>query len=352
LRAADLIGMLRERVAHPPECMRESSPQPRYTLLHTDRHAERSGFAEEVARGLLRRHKAIPCRFLYDEVGSQLFEEICEVPEYYLTRTERRILAQRADEVAARVAGPIALAELGSGSAAKTRLLIEAFLRAHGRLRYVPVDISRSVLEESALALLERYQGLEITAIASEYAEGLRHVRAHGGRPKLVAWLGSSIGNLRREEASAFLRSVRAALAPADRLLLGVDLRKSKAVLEAAYDDAAGVTARFTLNLLARANRELGAAFPLDAFRHHAVYHETEGRVEIRLVSLRRQRVALGTLGFAASFEAGEGLHVEDCFKYSLAEIEALARSAALAVERQWLDAEGRFSVNLLAPAD
>jgi dimethylhistidine N-methyltransferase len=331
--------------------MRESSREPRYTLLHSDRQAELSGFAEELARGLLRRPKAIPCRFLYDEVGSQLFEEICEVPEYYLTRTERRILAERADELAGRFAGPISLAELGSGSAAKTRLLIEAFLRAHGHLRYVPVDISRSVLEESALALLERYSGLEITAIASEYAEGLRHVRKHTERPKLVAWLGSSIGNLGRSEAAQFLRGVRAALAPADRLLVGIDLRKQRALLEAAYDDAAGVTARFTLNLLARANRELGAGFELDAFRHHAVYHEAEGRVEISLVSQRRQRVALGALGFEVAFEAGEGLHVEDCFKYAPAEIAALARSAALAVEGQWLDAEGRFSVNLFSPA-
>jgi dimethylhistidine N-methyltransferase len=322
----------------------------RYTLIDAEPEQERESFAAAVAAGLARRPRAIPCRFLYDEAGSRLFEEICQIPEYYLTRAEREILAARAERIAARFDRPITLAELGSGSAAKTRLLIEACLRRHGRLRYLPVDISRSMLEESSLALLERYESLEIRAIASELRTGLHHVGAETSRPKLILWLGSSVGNLGRHEAAAFLARVRQAMAPADGLLIGIDLRKDRAVLERAYDDAAGVTARFTLNLLARMNRELGARFDLRAFEHRAVYHEAEGRIEIRIVSRRAQRVAIEALGLELELAAGEGIHAEDSFKYSLEEIDALALGAGMRVGERWLDRAGRFSLSLFAP--
>jgi dimethylhistidine N-methyltransferase len=328
-------------------------PQPlrlRYTLIDAEPEQGRESFAAAVAAGLARKPRAIPCRFLYDEVGSRLFEEICRLPEYYLTRAEREILAARAERIAARFDRPITLAELGSGSAAKTRLLIEACLRRHGRLRYVPVDISRSMLEESSHALLERYESLEIRAIASELRAGLHHVGAETSRPKLILWLGSSVGNLGRHEAAAFLARVRQAMAPADGLLIGIDLRKDRAVLERAYDDAAGVTARFTLNLLARMNRELGARFDLRAFEHRAVYHEAEGRIEIRIVSRRAQRVAIEALGLELELAAGEGIHAEDSFKYSLEEIDALALGAGMRVGERWLDRAGRFSLSLFAP--
>jgi L-histidine N-alpha-methyltransferase len=331
--------------------MRAPSPRHRYTLIHSDHETHQACFADEVQAGLSGRPKTIPCRFLYDEAGSQLFEEICEVPEYYVTRIEREILRDRAGEIARCFSDPITLAELGSGSSTKTRLLIEALLRAHGRLRYVPVDISRSMLEESSADLLERYDGLEVMAIASEYQEGLRHVRAHTERPKLVAWLGSSIGNLDRDAAASFLAGVRSLLRPVDRMLVGIDLRKDARILEAAYDDPAGVTARFSLNLLQRMNRELGAAFDLEGFRHVARYLEDEGRIEIQLQSLRRQQVAFDALGLQVSFEAGEGIYTENAFKYSTEEIDTLARHAGMSVERRWTDAQDHFSVNLLAPA-
>jgi dimethylhistidine N-methyltransferase len=324
---------------------------PRFTLVAHDTDAHLASLAEEVEAGLTTARKSIPCRFLYDEEGSKLFEEICEVPEYYLTRAERSILEERADEVAEAFDAPITLAELGSGNAAKTHLLIEAFLRAHGLLRYLPVDISAAVLEESAIELLDQYDALEVRAVASEYQEGLRHVRAETGRAKLVAWLGSSIGNLTRLEAASFLKSVRFALAPDDRMLVGIDLRKDARVHEAAYDDAAGVTARFSLNLLARINRELGADFDLGAFRHRAEYREDEGRVEIQIVSLREQHVAIDALDRVVHFSAGEGIHTENAFKYSLEEIEALAHAAGMKTAQRWLDGEQRFSLNLLAPA-
>ena len=326
-----------------------SSASQRYTLI--DAAPEEASFADAVAAGLARRPRAIPCRFLYDERGSKLFEEICELPEYYLTRAEREILLDRADRIAGRFDRPIVLAELGSGSSAKTRLVIEACLARHGGLRYVPVDISRSMLEASSIELLERYESLEIRAIASELRAGLTHVGRETSRPKLILWLGSSVGNLSRDEAAAFLTGVRRAMAPADALLIGIDLRKSRAVLERAYDDAAGVTARFTLNLLERMNRELGARFDARAFRHQALVHEDEGRVEIQIVSLRRQRVAIEALGLELALGRGEGIHAEDSFKYSLAEIDALAAAAGMRVDGRWLDRARRFSLNLFAPA-
>jgi L-histidine N-alpha-methyltransferase len=331
--------------------MPATRPRPRLTVIHPESGVHLASFAEEVGNGLTAEPKTLPCRFLYDETGSHLFEEICDLPEYYLTRVEREILRERVGEIAGCFDGPITLCELGSGSSSKTRLLIEALLRAHGRLRYVPVDISRSILEESASELLDRYDALEVVAIASEYQDGLRHVRSHTERPKLVVWLGSSIGNLEREAAQEFLRGVRAVLAPADRMLVGIDLRKQADVLEAAYDDSAGVTARFSLNLLDRMNRELDADFDKDSFRHQAVYKEAEGRVEIRVVSREAQQVAIEALDLEVNFEAGEGIYTEDAYKYSQAEIDELARGSGFSVARRWLDAEDRFSLNLLAPA-
>ena len=322
----------------------------RFSLIESAEGRDRASFAGDVSAGLASDPKRIPCRFLYDEVDSRLFEEICELPEYYVTRAEREILVERADEIAGCFGRPITLAELGSGSSTKTRLLIEAFLRRHGRLRYLPVDISRSILEASALELLERYGSLEIRAIVSEYAAGLHHVGAENERPKLVAWLGSNIGNLGRGEAAEFLARVRRTLAPADRLLVGIDLRKPAQVLEAAYDDSRGVTARFSLNLLERVNRELGGHFDPAAFRHRARYLEAEGRVVIDLVSLGTQRVAIDDLDLELELAEGEGIHVEDSYKYSPQEIRELAGAADLRLERAWQDAGGRFRLNLLAP--
>jgi len=322
----------------------------RYTLIPFDTAEQRASFADEVRDGLTRPDKSIPYRFLYDEYGSKLFQEICTLPEYYPTRVERALLAEHAAEIATSFDRPITLVELGSGSAAKTRLLIEALLEAHDDLRYVPIDISPEILEQSALELLSDYRALEVRAIASEYEEGLRHLDADGEHPQLIAWLGSSVGNLSRAEAREFLGGAREALGTSDRMLVGIDLRKEKALLEAAYDDGAGVTARFSLNLLARLNRELGAEFELGGFRHRAVYHERDGRVEIALVSQQEQRVSIEALGLEVELAAGEAIHVEDAYKYSLDEIDALAGDAGLRAARRWLDPDQRFSLNLLAP--
>jgi L-histidine N-alpha-methyltransferase len=328
-----------------------SATRPRYALIETPAKGDADEFAAAVAAGLSLADKSLPCRFLYDAHGSRLFEEICDLPEYYPTRAEHEILETHAAGIAARFATPITIGELGSGSARKTRLLIEAFLARHGVLRYVPLDISRSALEATARGLLERYDGLEVCAIASEYHAGLKLLRAATPGPKLVAWLGSNVGNFSRAEAAGFLQRVRTTLGGADRLLLGVDLRKQRSVLEAAYDDARGVTARFTRNLLARINRELGGRFVLGSFAHRARWCEPEGKVEIHLVSQKAQRVEIAALEMATEFAEGEAIHVEDSFKYSPAEIDDLLAAASLRQEAAWTDSEGRFALTFCAPA-
>jgi L-histidine N-alpha-methyltransferase len=328
--------------------MLRPAPRQRYALIEAPANRAGSDFAAAVAAGLSLARKTLPCRFLYDARGSALFEAICETPEYYLTRAEHEILERRAGAIAARFGAPITLAELGSGSARKTRLLIEAFSR--GTCFATCPSTSRAALERRDL--VARYPGLEICAIASEYHAGLRLLRAATAGPKLVAWLGSNIGNFERSEAAGFLRRVRGALADEDRLLLGVDLRKPREVLEAAYDDARGVTARFTLNLLVRINRELGGRFSPAAFAHRARWLEDEGRIEIHLVSRERQRVAIAALGLTVAFEKGEAIHVEDSFKYSPAEIDELLKAASLRCEVRWLDAQDRFALVLCAPEE
>ena len=314
--------------------------------------ARPDSLAGEVRAGLTANPKRLPCRFFYDAEGSRLFEMICELPEYYLTRAEQEIIEERSAEVVSRFPHGATVIELGSGSSAKTRHLIERFLRRDGRLLYVPVDISQSMLEERAHALLDEFPGLEIMAVAGEYQEAMSHFRKDFGKPKLILWLGSNIGNLDRPEAVEFLRCLRTLMSQEDRLLVGMDLRKDRRTLEAAYDDAQGVTAQFNRNILARINRELGGQFDLSRFHHRARYDENEGRVEMHLESAVAQTVRIAALDLAVPFEAGETIHTENSYKYSPAEIEETVAPAGLRVAEQWLDSERRFSLNLFAPSE
>jgi dimethylhistidine N-methyltransferase len=312
----------------------------------TDATAE---FARDVAAGLSAEPKRLHCRYFYDAEGSLLFDAICATPEYYLTRAEAEILAARAGSLAARLPDGVTLVELGSGSARKTRILIEALLRRRGRLRYVPIDISREMLESASRALVAEHPGLEVIAVEAEYQEGVRLLAGDGG-PRLLLWLGSNVGNFDRPDAAAFLARLRAVMTPDDRLLLGVDLRKERDVLERAYDDARGVTARFNLNLLVRINRELGGGFALDGFRHRAVWNAALGRIDMYLDSLRPQRVRVEALGREFAFADGEAVHTESSYKYSPEELGQLAAAAGLRVEEGWFDGAARFCLALLAP--
>jgi L-histidine N-alpha-methyltransferase len=330
--------------------MSQSAIDRRFELIAAPSEHLAASFEMDLLEGLTATPKRLSCHWFYDDIGSQLFEQICELPEYYLTRCERSILEKWAPEIAARFNASTTLVELGSGSASKTRLLIEAFLERHGRLVFAPIDISQGILEESAAVLLEDYPRLEIRAFAGRYESGLEHLGQGQRTPRLTLWLGSSVGNLDRSSAAAFLNKVRAGMREDDRLLIGIDLRKDKATLERAYDDSAGVTARFDLNLLDRANRELGAHFDLSSFDHRASWRADPGRVESHLVSRVAQQVRIDALDLEVDFEAGETIHTENSYKYSHDEIDWLAGSARMLRETTWLDPGGLYSLNLFAP--
>lgn len=286
-------------------------------------------------------------KYFYDELGSQLFEAICLLPEYYLTRAENEIMARYADEMVAAVEGERTLLEMGSGSASKTRRIIEAILRAQRELLYIPVDISATALETSSRVLLQSYPSLSIRAFAADYYSGLAAVGSVKRGRTLALFLGSNIGNFDREEARLFLTALRRVLAPGDALLLGADLKKERVVLEAAYDDALGVTASFNLNLLARINRELDANFDLRSFKHRVRYNEAVGRIEIYAESLRAQTVRIGKLGLEVQFDEGERIHTENSYKYDMSELEQLAAETGFKLSHTWLDSMKRFSSNL-----
>ncbi len=300
-------------------------------------------FASAVRQGLLANPKTLPWPYFYDEEGSRLFELICQLPEYYLTRTEDALLKAHADAMVAGWERPPALVELGSGSAIKTQRLIEAALRRYGSVHYLPIDVSSTFIEESAESLLRVYPDLRITGHVADYRTELGRVAERLTGPKLVIFLGSSLGNYEPREASALLRQVAWVMGPSDRLLLGTDLDKDRAVLEAAYDDAQGVTARFNLNLLARVNRELGADFDLDAFAHQARYCADLERVEMHLVSLMDQTVTIPASRLTATFSDGESIHTENSYKYTSARLKDLAARAGLEEEHAWTDDQGLF---------
>jgi dimethylhistidine N-methyltransferase len=312
----------------------------------------RTSFAEDVRQGLVARPRRLFPKYFYDELGSQLFEAICLLPEYYLTRAENEIFARHSDEIVSAVEGHKRLVEMGSGSAFKTRRIIEAILAEQSELLYIPVDISASALETSSRVLLQAYPRLKINALAGDYYSGLKALASSENHERTLAlFLGSNIGNFDREEARTFLRALRGVLEPGDALLLGADLKKERDVLLAAYDDALGVTAAFNLNLLVRINRELDADFNPRAFRHYVRYDEEEGRIEIYAESLRAQTVRVQRLELELQFEAGERIHTENSYKYDMADLERLATATGFTLSRNWFDSMKRFSSNLFIAA-
>jgi L-histidine Nalpha-methyltransferase len=311
---------------------------------------DQNGFAEDVRAGLTATPKTLKPKYLYDALGSLLFEAICLLPEYYLTRSETEIFERRAVEIVAQLPAPITVVDLGSGSSIKTRLLIEAILARQPRLCYQPIDISETILEQSAKQLLEDYSGLRITAHAADYTRGIASIERKDGEKVLALLLGSNIGNYMPDEARELLRQIRNSLRPGDGLLLGADLKKSRETLEAAYNDALNLTEAFSRNLLLRINRDLNADFDLRQFKHRAFFNEGQSRIEIHLVSLTEQivyiRGADAQPALQVEFKSGETIHTENSYKYDLEALAALAKATGFTPSRVWFDSGGRFSCN------
>ncbi len=330
--------------------MIEMLEQTRVINSHTTPQDSSKSFASDVLSGLTDNPKRLSSVFFYDEQGSQLFEQICDLDEYYLTRKETEILNRFAEDIIKALPSNTRLIELGSGSSTKTRILLEAALSQFGKTRYSPIDVSSTMLTDSANKLAQRYPQLQIEAFAGRYESGLEHFLKHSPSPDCIMWLGSSIGNLTRDEATQFLREIHQNAKVEDRLLLGIDLRKDTSVLEPAYNDSKRITADFNINLLRRINTELGGNFKISQFQHHAVYNQSEGRIEMYLISIVRQSVWIDALGTTISFGEGEVILTEYSYKYSPAEIAMLARSSGFRLEHQWLDQQGYFSLSLLSP--
>ena len=299
-------------------------------------------FRDAVFTGLGHEPKTLPCKFFYDARGSALFEEICRLPEYYLTRTEIAILDRYAAEIAAHIGPHCRLVELGSGASLKVRILLQALVRPAA---YMPVDISRDHLREAAGQLAADFPDLPVVAVCADYTRPFRLPPLSGPNGKRVGFFpGSTIGNFEPEAVVRFLAHCAELLGPEGEMLIGVDLKKDPAILNAAYNDKAGINAAFNLNLLPRINRELGGDIDLDQFAHVAYYNAQEGRIELYIESLAAQRATIA--GRAFDLAAGERIHTENSYKYAIEEFQALARRAGFLPVHTWTDEDQLFSVH------
>jgi dimethylhistidine N-methyltransferase len=304
-------------------------------------------FARDVIAGLTAQPKRLSPKYFYDEAGSELFERITELSEYYPTRCELAILDRHAAEMARLINGKTALIEFGSGSTRKARILLAA---STAIVAYMPVDISSEMLVREAEQLQRDFPRLKVVAVAADFTRPFHLPNAISGLARVGFFPGSTIGNFDPPEAAAFLQHAARMLGPRAVLIIGVDLIKDTAILNVAYDDAAGITAEFNLNLLARINRELGADFDLEAFRHQALYNAERRRIEMHLISRKRQTVKL--CGHAIEFRAGESIHTENSYKYTIESFRALARSAGWLPAAVWTDPQGWFSVHALTASE
>jgi L-histidine N-alpha-methyltransferase len=331
-----------------PDRERPSPYGERFVLDRASQPRAAENFAEDVRLGLTAERKRLPPKYFYDDLGSALFEAICALPEYYLTRAEAEILERYASEMIEALDGPIEFVEFGSGSARKTRTLIGAALALQERVEYHPIDISAGALVASSEALVAEYENLSISAHAADYFDVLASARLRTSVRVLALFLGSNIGNYEPAEAVRLLQAMSAAFKPDDALLLGTDLKKDAARLERAYNDPTGVTAAFDKNLLARINRELGGAFDLDGFDFAARYDRARGSVDSFLIANRGMAVPIEALGLRVRFRAAESIHTESSYKFDSADIAELARRAGFRVARTWTDADRSFAVTLL----
>jgi dimethylhistidine N-methyltransferase len=306
--------------------------------------AERTCFVDDIIHGLSQPQKRIDCKYFYDKRGSELFDRICELPEYYPTRAEIDIMRRHGELMAEAVDRRCLLVEYGSGSSVKTRLLLDHLREPAG---YVPIDISRKHLLESAARISDEYPSLEVVPVCADYTRGVALPSVRGAERCAAFFPGSTISNFEPNDAVRFLRSIRAACGRSSGLVIGVDLKKDPHILHAAYNDAAGVTAQFNLNVLARANREAGADFNLDQFAHYAFYNSVFGRIEMHLISRCNQVVMIADR--MIRFREGETVLTEYSYKYTIAEFAHLANRAGYRVNRVWVDMHRQFSVHYLS---
>ncbi len=303
-------------------------------------------YAVDVERGLTSSPKTLPTKLFYDARGSELFEAITELPEYYPTRTELEILQEHSAEIARSAGTGLAIVELGAGTAAKTCTLLKAVAARQMRVDYVPVDISRVAVREARDRVRAEVPQSFVRPMVVDFSEGFDFLRSIPGR-RLVLYLGSSIGNFDPPAAVEMLESVRNELASGDALLLGTDLVKSPEILVPAYDDAQGVTAEFNKNILSRLNRELGANFDLDAFRHIACWNASASRMEMHLESIQAQTVDLKLIQLAVKFKAGERIHTENSYKYTMPIVNEMLSASGFSLEKTWFDQKQWFALHL-----
>lgn len=318
-------------------------------------------FASDVARCLASKSKYLSPKYLYDKIGSQLFEQICLQPEYYLTRTEASILNKHAPLISKLAGSNMKIIELGSGSSSKTAILLSYLSSQKKKIYYFPIDISSSILIESERKLKSQFPNASIIGIRSDYGTGIDRAAAEcmaiGNKnnnisyTKLVLFLGSTIGNFELIEARSLLRSVREKLHTNDFLLIGFDLQKDESVLNAAYNDKAGMTAKFNLNLLARINRELGGNLDPRKFEHCAFYSDERHRIEMHLVSKTDQKLYIGALGKTFALRKGESIHTENSYKYNSSQIVALAEDCGFTVKKNFTDEKRWFDLALFSPS-
>lgn len=305
-------------------------------------------FSDDVRAGLTATPKSLPPKYFYDALGSALFEAICHLPEYYVTRGEAGILTRFREEVAAAAGRITHLVELGPGSGRKTRILLDALIRPS--IEYIPIDVDDSMLRRLSQDLAAEYPDLTVRPSQADFLHPAKALEGvlDGSSRTLVLFLGSTIGNLDRDEAISLFRELRGALRKGDSVLLGADLKKEKAILDAAYNDALGITAAFNLNLLQRINRELGGHFDLGSFAHRAFYDEQRGRIEMHLVSRRSQTVRIDALDIDVRFSEGETIHTENSWKYDEESVGAIATAAGFRIEQRWTDSKAWFADVLL----
>jgi len=305
-------------------------------------------FAQELSSSLDQKQKSISPKFFYDKKGSQLFEEICKLPEYYLTRTEISILTQLYDKLPSHLNGDFRLVELGSGSSKKTRILLSILERLHKHIEYFPIDISK-ILKESSTILLDDYENLHITGIIDNYESGLEFMENYDNKKNLIAFLGSSFGNFDYEHGLKFLQKINSSMKKNDLFLIGLDLVKDKTVLERAYNDSQDVTAKFNLNVLSRINSELDSDFNIRKFAHHAIYNESQSRVEIYLRSLENQIVNISKANMTLQIKQNELIHTENSCKYTIPKIKEMLSTTGFQIRDVWYDEKQHYCLVLFS---